>query len=134
MIVATVNSKGYPEAAFVGFAEASDLSLIFGTNSTSRKYQNIQQNKHVAIVFGGEKGITVQYEGEVSVLGGETLVNYKKIYFTKTPESQKYENNLHQVYFKVEPTWLRYTDFTKEEAEIFELLPTAAATTTKPTT
>ena len=131
MIIATVNGQGKPEAAFVGFAESDDLSLIFGTSTASRKYRNIQIDNYVAIVFGSEKGITVQYEGTASSLIGEELLAYKKMYFTKMPSSQKYENNKDQNYLKITPNWLGYTDYAKEEIEIFDYLPTPATATTE---
>lgn len=121
MVVSTVNKDNNPESALVGFGYDVDLSLIFGTYTTTRKYKNILNNPHIAIVFGNEELVTVQYEGVASELKGQELVRYKKIYFTKNPESKKYETHENQVYLKVIPKWIRYTDFNKEPEEIFEI-------------
>ena len=53
VIVTSKDDK--PEAALVGFAYAPDLSLIFGTYTTTKKYKNIQKNPNVAIVFGNKE-------------------------------------------------------------------------------
>jgi pyridoxine/pyridoxamine 5'-phosphate oxidase len=121
MVISTTNKDGNPEAALVGFAQAEDLSLIFGTYTTTRKYTNIVTNPHVAIVFGNQERITVQYEGIASVLTGEELHTYKSVYFAKNPSSQRYEHHEHQIYLKVVPKWIRYTNFNKQPAEIFEI-------------
>src|SRR3989304_2669857 len=114
MVIATSTNDGKPEAALVGFANADDLSLIFGTYTTTRKYQNIQVNSKVALVFGNKEGVTIQYEGMTSVLSGNELTKYKQIYFKKTPSSKKYENHEDQIYLKIQPSWIRYTDYNKK--------------------
>ncbi len=121
MIIATTAKDGKPEAALVGFAADEDLSLIFGTYTTTRKYLNVQSNPNVAAVFGNTEGITVQYEGTISTLTGDELTRYKEIYFKKTPSSKKYENHKDQVYLKTQPYWVRYTDYNKSPLEIFEI-------------
>jgi len=120
MVISTVGNDK-PEAALMGFAHASDLSLIFGTYTTTRKFKNIQDNPNVAIVFGNNEKITVQYEGVASVLVGEELKKYKNIYFQKSPSSKKYESLPNQVYLKIKPTWVRYTDYNKEPPMVFEI-------------
>ena len=121
MVVSTSDKDGNPEAALVGFVVADDLSLMFGTSKKTRKFANIQNNSHTAIVFGSDEGITVQYEGIVSVLVAEELGKYKKIYFEKTPGARKYEKQTDQVYLKVEPKWIKYTNYITSPVEIFEI-------------
>ncbi len=119
MVIAT-NDGIVPEAALVGFAASDDLSLIFGTYTTTRKYKNILKNPKVAIVFGDSGKITVQYEGTVTKLEGTELDRYKEIYFKKTPSAKKYENYENQTYLKVTPSWVRYTDYNKDPILVFE--------------
>lgn len=121
MVIASVDELTIPEAAFVGFAQKDDLSLVFGTSKLTRKYKNLEQNPSVALVFGGESGITVQYEGIATVLKDDELEEFKQIYFAKNPNSKKYEHDANQVYIKIIPSWIRYTDFNKEPSEIFEI-------------
>ncbi len=120
MVIATA-SNGIPEAALVGFCEGEDLNLVFGTSTTSRKFQNIQNNSRVALVFSDDKGITVQYEGIVSILLGKELAFYKKLYFEKSPGVKKYDSESNQIYLKIVPLWLRYTNKRKEPTEVFEI-------------
>lgn len=118
-VISTVTDNK-PESALIGFGEAEDLSLIFGTDATTRKYKNIQKNPQVAFTIGMEF-ITVQYEGNASLLAGKEQEMYKKFYFSKTPSAKKYEGYPNQVYFKVVPTWIRYSDYNKDPEEIFEI-------------
>lgn len=120
MVLATTNKQENPQAALVGFGEAEDLSLIFGTDKTTRKYQNIQHNPHVACVIGYDEKISVQYEGTVSLFEEEELKKYKQYYFTKTPSSKKYETYENQIYLKITPTWIRYTNYNQPK-QIFEI-------------
>jgi len=122
MVIAT-ESNSIPEAALMGFCEYDNLNLMFGTDTTTRKFQNIQNNSRVAIVFGHSDGITVQYEGIVSIIIGTEIEEYKKKYFEKQPQAKKYETDPNQVYLKVMPIWIRYTDYNKEPEEIFEFTP-----------
>ena len=122
MVIATSGPKGQPEAALVGFVNKPDFTLMFGTYNTSRKYTNIMHNSNVAIVFGQNEGITVQYEGTASLLEEDELVEYKNIYFAKHPTTRKYERDAPQVYIKVAPRWLRWVDNTKEVEEIEEVI------------
>lgn len=121
MVIATTNKEGNPESALVGFAQKEDLSLIFGTYTTTRKYQNILDNPTVAIVFDDKVWITVQYEGLASILNSDELDDYKSIYFMKIPGAKKYESHENQVYIKVVPKWVRYTNYNKEAKEVFEI-------------
>ncbi len=121
MIVSTVGENNKPEAALVGFGLADDLSLIFGTYTTTRKFKNLESNPAVAIVFGNNEKITVQYEGIAAALEGEELAKYKVPYFKKIPSSKKYETNPDQVYLKVTPSWIRYTNYNKDPIEVFEI-------------
>ena len=121
MVVSTVGEDNKPEAALVGFGADDDLSLIFGTYTTTRKFKNLTNNPAIAIVFGNSEKITVQYEGIISVLAGDELAKYKAIYFKKVPSSKKYETFSDQVYLKVLPSWIRYTDYNKSPMEVFEI-------------
>lgn len=120
MVVATCDGNT-PEAAFVGFASTQELELVFGTKTNSRKYKNILSHPNVAIVFDDDKKITVQYEGIISIPSGGALETYKQIYFQKTPSSKKYENQPDQIYLKVTPTWIRYTNHGAHPYEVLEI-------------
>ncbi|MBP9719476.1 MAG: pyridoxamine 5'-phosphate oxidase family protein, partial [Candidatus Levybacteria bacterium] len=98
-----------------------NLMLIIGTANTSRKYRNIIQNNKVALVIGGwEDHITIQYEGVAIELAGEEKEKLTEIYLTKIPEVKKYALRPEQRFFKIIPSWIRCTGYSKE-AEVFEV-------------
>jgi general stress protein 26 len=110
MVIST-QTEDYPESANVEFGN-DGLTLIFDTGDTSRKFKNIQKSPKVSVVIGWDEHVnkTVQYQGIAEVLTGEELRRLKKVYFTKSPEAQKWENTKGNVYLKVSPKWVRMTD------------------------
>lgn len=122
-VVATVNESGQPEAALVAVTEVGSLELVFGTSNTSRKYRNLARNPHVAIVVGNDvqKAITVQYEGRAEELTGAELDRCRQLHIKKNPRSEKYARNPEQRFFKVTPTWIRYSDLGSKPRVEFEL-------------
>lgn len=100
----------YPESAVIEFGNHG-LELIFDTNRDSRKFKNLQKSPKVSLVIGWEDERTVQYEGNATLLQeGPELDRLKQAYFKKSPEAQKWESTAGNVYFKVEPVWIRFTD------------------------
>ncbi len=120
-VIATVDETGNPEAAFIGFAQTDHLTLIFGTSSLSRKYKNIQKHAKVAMVIGGwTEHITIQYEGTAVELSGEEKEKLSEVYLEKIPAVRKYGLRPEQRFFKVVPSLIRCTGYSKDE-EIFEV-------------
>lgn len=121
-VIATNSETGFPESAFIGFGETERLELIFGTNSQSRKFQNILRDPRVSFVIGGESYVTVQYEGTTRILNLEEWTQYTDLFFQKTPSAKVYENQPNQQYLLVSPKWIRYSDLREnDQAVIFEL-------------
>ena len=110
-----------PEAALIGFNNTPDLLLMFGTFTSFRKYNNIKNNPHVAFVIGWEDSITVQYEGLAEELKGAELGEYQELYLQKYPKAKKYIFNSEERFFKVTPTWIRYTDLSGLTEEVIEI-------------
>lgn len=120
-MLATIHTdKACPEAAVLEFSETDDLEIIFDTFSTYRKYKNLQDNPKIALVIGWDGDITVQYEGIAKELSGEELEQCKRIHIQKLPKAVKFENMKVVRYFKVKPTWIRYSDLSKDPWEVFE--------------
>lgn len=107
-VIATASTEAKPEAAFVGVVSSSDLELVIGTSNKSRKFQNIQQNKSIALVMADMTG-EVQYEGEVEVITPDA---YDELIaagtFKKLGGYDKYRNDPSQVYLHIRPTWIRF--------------------------
>ena len=119
MVIATTTND-IPEAALVGFHAKDDLTIIFGTATTSRKFQNIQNNSRVAIVVHSEKTV-VQLEGVVSVLLGHEIAEDKKKLFEKIPGAAKFDQDPNQVYLRVMPVWARFVDYSEDVPVAFEI-------------
>ncbi|MBU2632740.1 pyridoxamine 5'-phosphate oxidase family protein [Patescibacteria group bacterium] len=120
-VLSTVNLKNNPESAVLEFGETENLELIFDTYNSARKYKNLKQNANVAFVIGWDDNITIQYSGKAEELSGEEKEKYKKIYFSKNPDAKRWENKKGMAYFKVTPSWIRYSDLNKNPWEIFEI-------------
>lgn len=115
-VLATTNLRGLPEAATVGFSESQDLELVFGTSQNTRKFANIAHEPHVAVVVGFSGDTTVQYEGIASLLMEPELSQRLKRHFEKIPEVEQYRNSPRQVYLKIKPIWIRYTNYADQPA------------------
>src|SRR6267378_2332368 len=110
-VLATVSSLSIPEAAVVGIAVTTDLELVFDTIGNSRKCQNLRLNPKIALVIGWDDEITVQYEGEADEPKGSDLERCKQVYFEKWPDGPERGKWPGITYFRVRPTWIRYSDF-----------------------
>jgi uncharacterized protein YhbP (UPF0306 family) len=120
MVISSVNASGNPEAAMVGFAQNKNLEIIFGTDMTTRKAQNLSHNSQVALVINGEEH-NVQYEGTAKQINGEELQKMQKIFFKKVPGLKKYAQLTNQIYFKITPTWIRFIDHTFSPGRVSEM-------------
>ena len=120
-VIATLDEKNNkPEAALVGFTELPTLELIFGTLNDTRKFANLQSNSKIAFVVPGPD-MTVQYEGVARMVEGAELEECRNLHLVKNPRAARIANNEKQRFFKVKPTWLRYTNFASKPPHIFEL-------------
>lgn len=120
-VVATVSDAQTPEAALVGIAVTSDLELVFDTIESTRKCQNLRNRPEIAIVIGWDGEVTLQYEGRADEPKGEELDRCKAAYFDAYPDGPEREQWAGITYFRVRPTWVRYSDYSKEQPLILEL-------------
>jgi len=117
-VLASASGAGSPQAALMGIAVAVDLSLVFDTVTTTRKYANLKSNPRVALVIGCEDEVTLQYEGEAEELAGEALAAGKAIYFARWPDGRERESWPDITYFRVTPRWIRHSDFSRPPPRI----------------
>jgi uncharacterized pyridoxamine 5'-phosphate oxidase family protein len=120
-VISTIHEDGRPESAVIGFGQTPDLRIIFGTDNTSRKYQNLSRDDRVAFTIGGPNAETVQYEGTAREMTTDELELVDEYYLKKTPESAKFRDSPTNRYFIVTPSWLRYTDLKLNPWNIQEL-------------
>ena len=116
-------SEGFPESAVVAFSTTESLEIIFFTEESTRKYKNILKDNKVSFVIGWEKDkfTTVQIEGIATEIDQNELEVYKRNHAAKHPHSAKYMDLPEERFIKIKPTWIRYSDLSKDPEEIFEI-------------
>jgi hypothetical protein len=113
-----------PQAAVVGVAVGDAFEICFDTLETTRKAQNLRRDPRVALVLGGTEDDaqrTVQYQGLADEPSGVELAQLKRLYFGAFPDGPTRESWQGITYFRVRPTWLRYTDYRTEPTRVIEL-------------
>ncbi len=111
-IEASVTPQGAPQAAVVGVAITDRWGLLFDTVTQSRKHQNLVKNPRVAFVIGWEHERTVQYEGIAEIPTEAELPDVQAYYFDRFPDGPTRQTWPGLVYWRVRPTWIRYSNFT----------------------
>ncbi len=110
-VLATVSPNGDPEAAVVGIAVTDRLELVFDTLDTTRKCHNLRNHSNIAFVIGWDDEMTVQVEGIADEPAGPELDRLKTTYFAAYPDGESRQSWPGITYFRVRPTWARYSDF-----------------------
>ncbi|HKV74211.1 MAG TPA: pyridoxamine 5'-phosphate oxidase family protein [Gemmatimonadales bacterium] len=122
-VEASVAPVGAPQAAVVGIVVSDRFELFFDTLGDTRKAQNLRRDARVAFVVGGpadgELG-TVQYEGVADEPSGEALAALTALYLSRFPDGMVRQSWPGLTYFRVTPTWLRYSDFGVDPPRILE--------------
>ena len=112
-----------PQAAVVGIAVGDDFEIFFDTVGTTRKALNLRGDPRVAFVVGGTGATdqrTVQYAGVADEPTGVELTRLKRIYFARFPDGPERETWAGITYFRVRPTWLRFSDCSQDPPVIRE--------------
>jgi hypothetical protein len=122
-VEASVSPEGAPQCAVVGIALTDAFELVFDTLNTTRKSANLRRNSRIAFVLGGltegdER--TVQYEGISDEPSGAELERVKAVYFEAWPDGRSRTSWPGLVYVRVQPIWIRYSDFTGASPLIVE--------------
>jgi uncharacterized protein YhbP (UPF0306 family) len=122
-VEASISTAGGPQAAVVGIVVTDRFELFFDTLGDTRKAQNLRHRPAAAFVIGGpEQGAmrTVQYEGVADEPEGPELLRLKTLYLSRFPEGIARQSWPGLTYFRVRPTWIRYSDFRVEPPLIVE--------------
>lgn len=120
-VEATVNAQGMPQAALVGFVVNDQLELFFDTFSSTRKVANLTRDRRISFVIGGQTTgdeRTVQYEGFVDAPAGAELDAWKRAYFARHPDALRRSRLTGITYYRVRPSWIRYTNFNAAPAQV----------------
>jgi hypothetical protein len=110
-IVASISPAGDPQSAVVGIAVTDRLEIVFDTLSSTRKCENLRRLPKISVVAGWDQEITVQYEGVADEPSGTELERVKTCYFRAYPDGVDRQRWEGITYFRVRPTWIRYSDF-----------------------
>jgi len=119
-VQASTHEGGGPQAAVIGVAVTPALELVFDTVGTTRKAANLRSDPRIALVIGWDEGKTLQLEGVADEPRGEELTAVKKVYLAKFPDGAEREGWEGITYFRVRPTWIRFSDFTTDPPTIVE--------------
>ncbi|MFO0551465.1 MAG: pyridoxamine 5'-phosphate oxidase family protein [Polyangiaceae bacterium] len=114
------SSPSGPQAAVIGVAVTDQRELVFDTLGDTRKAVNLRSDPRIALVVFGDAQ-TAQIEGLVDEPSGEELARIKRAYFARFPDGVERETWPLIAYFRVRPTWVRYSDFRGPEARVVEL-------------
>jgi general stress protein 26 len=123
-VEASVSPSGGAQAAVVGIVVTDDFEIFFDTLTETRKAQNLRRNRAIALVIGGTAGgdeRSVQYEGIVDEPEGAELERLQTLYFRRFPDGIERQSWPGLIYLRARPTWVRYSDFSREPPEIVEL-------------
>jgi PPOX class probable F420-dependent enzyme len=119
-VLATVAADGSPECALVSYA-ARGGELIFGTDSTTRKYANLKRSPRVAVVVGHEAPRTLQYEGTAEELSGARERELAALLLARHPETAAFVSVPTARTFLVSPRWMRLTDYSTTPPGVLEI-------------
>ena len=120
-VEASVAAGGAPQAAVVGFGVSEDGEIVFDTLTTTRKYRNLVDDPRIALVIGWDHEATAQIEGIVDFPTGDELARVREIYFAAYPDGRDRLAWPGITHARVRPTWVRFSDYTKEPPLIVEL-------------
>ena len=77
MCLTTVNGDGLPSSRMILLKKYDERGFCFFTNLTSRKAQQLQENKNVALCFyWGVLGLQVRVEGSVQPVSNQEADDY----------------------------------------------------------
>ena len=122
-VQASVSVRGAPQAAIVGIVVSDRFEVFFDTLTSSRKAVNLRHNSAAALVIGPAAAgavRTVQLEGAADEPTGTELERLLELYFARFPDGRERQQWPGITYWRVSPTWLRYSDFSFDPPEIIE--------------
>jgi len=123
-VQASVSPRQTPQVAVVGFIVTDDFEILFDTVDSTRKVFNLRRNAACAFVVGGMLNgdeRTVQYEGIADEPAGADLARLKELYFAQFPDGRARQDWPGLTYVRVQPRWLRFSDFNQSPPAIIEL-------------
>lgn len=118
-VEASVHESGGAQAAVIGIAVSNELELVFDTIDATRKCKNLRREPRIALVMW-DGAATVQVEGVADEPKGEDLARLKKVYLARFADGAEREGLDGITYFRVKPSWIRYSDFSGDPPTVVE--------------
>jgi hypothetical protein len=122
-VQSSVSAEGAPQAAVVGIAVSDRFEVVFDTLDTTRKARNFLHDGRIALVVGSlapDAQQTVQYEGVVDQPMGRDRDRLVELYLSVFPDGRERQTWPGLTYFRAQPWWLRYADYSHDPPEILE--------------
>lgn len=120
-VISTANKQNEVESAVMALVTTEECSLLMSTETGTRKWKNMQENNHVAVVVGGLKNDpSAQINGEFKELTGENALKAKEYMLKVHPEWEHYFDSPTSAFFCVTPTWVRFSDFSQSPPLVTE--------------
>jgi len=123
-VQASVSAAGTPQSAVVGVVVSDRFEVFFDTLDSTRKAANLRRNPAIAVALGPTAEATertVQLEGTADEPRGDDLQRLLDLYFDRFPDGRDRQRWPGIMYFRVTPTWLRYSDFSTNPPIVAEL-------------
>ena len=122
-VQASCAPEGGAQAALEGISVTDAFEIVFDTLETTRKARNLRAAPRAAFVLGGwipDDERTVQFEGLADEPIGAELERIKQTYFAAWPDGPARAAWPGITYFRVRPTWIRFSDFNCAPPQIVE--------------
>ncbi|UOE44171.1 pyridoxamine 5'-phosphate oxidase family protein [Agromyces larvae] len=113
-VVATLAADGAPQAAYLSIAATDRGELVFDAKPDSRKVANLRRDPRIAVVVGGDRGVTLQCEGVADLPTGAELERCTAAYLAAFPEFASSFDAGAVVVLRVLLDWARSGDFRGE--------------------
>jgi len=110
-VLSTIGDDGRPQSAFVDLAVTPDLEIVFETLASSRKFHNIERDRHVALVIGWDGNKTAQIEGVADEVPESRRDDLLALYRAACPRNARHEGWPGLTYVRVRPRWIRVSDY-----------------------
>ena len=121
-VVATISRSGFPQSSVVRFLATDAFELIFSASDQQRKIANLEGCEKISAVIGWDEYQAIQLEGIGTVLQGAQLNEIEAFFANKVPNEYAWRRHIDGLrYIKIEPKWLRYSDFRKNPASVLTI-------------
>jgi hypothetical protein len=119
-VISSLAANGTPQSALIGIAVTPNLEIIFDTLKSTRKYANLLAHPACSLVIGRDEEQTLQYEGTAFLPEDSNRARYQDVYFARWPDGLARLHWPNIAYLVVRPSWIRYSDFTRQPPSIEE--------------